>query len=111
MADEYYAQPENLARGVEYIDHIARLAHELRRRFDEDIRETAGWTGEGDDFAKQFKPIEERDRELVVKTGGALFEALIGVTDGTTASLRNIRGTQNDVMDSIQEAKRRGGKR
>ncbi|MFJ5220958.1 hypothetical protein ACIP98_40680 [Streptomyces sp. NPDC088354] len=111
MGDEYFAQPENLARGAAYIEQIARIAGELRRRFDEDIRETAGWPGQDDDMAKQFKAIEERDRELVVRTGGALFEALIGVTDGTTASLRNIRGTQNDVLDSIEEAKRRGGKR
>jgi len=108
--NSYYAEPDQLAAGVRYINQISTLAHDMLRDFTTTVNDTHGWPGKDDDFAKEVIPAELREREMAIDTGTSLVEAVVSVADGTMANLDNIRNTQNGVIDSINSASRRNGR-
>jgi len=107
----YYAEPDRLAAGVRQINAIGTFAHEMLRDFTTTVNDTHGWPGKDDSFAQEVIPQELKERTMAVDTGTSLVEAVVSVADGTMSNLENIRNTQNGVIDSINSAGNRNGRR
>ncbi|MGW0832704.1 hypothetical protein [Streptomyces prunicolor] len=104
MSNAYSASPAALIAGTRQIEQISQLANDMINEFITDVSSTSGWPGHDDDFAKQMKPQEKKERDGSVDTGSSLSEAIVSIGDGTLTNLKSVLGTQNGVLDAIHDS-------
>ncbi|TXC99889.1 hypothetical protein [Streptomyces sp. ISID311] len=104
MAEEYTAEPAVIQAGVRQIDAISESVGDAVKQFWSDVNTTAGWFGVNDSFAKEIKPQETQEREGSIKTAQSLADAILAVSNGTTANLKNIKNTQEGNLAAIQQS-------
>ncbi|WP_030381576.1 MULTISPECIES: hypothetical protein [unclassified Streptomyces] len=101
----YFANPSALMAGTRQIELISQMANEMFGEFVADVSATAGWPGKSDSYAKQMIPKEKEQREGSIAAGEALVHALVSAGDGTIANTKSVVGTQNGVLDAINDSR------
>jgi hypothetical protein len=107
MSDAYEANPAALRNSIERMKQLPLMARQLGQDFLSQERTYTEWPGWTDDFAREVRPVYERNNAYCLDTSNSLFEALDGLVSATLANLANIERTQSDSSERIREHRRR----
>ncbi|MYR58924.1 hypothetical protein GTY54_22660 [Streptomyces sp. SID625] len=101
MSERYYGDPRRIQAGTEQLKQIAELARSITSDFLDEISATVDWPGTSDDFAKQARPKEQKERQTAKDTCTAIRDAIVGITEGTLQNLDSMTRVRDQALDAI----------
>ncbi|MDQ0988455.1 hypothetical protein [Streptomyces sp. V2I9] len=101
MSNRYYANPNRIEAGTRQLEAIAELARKMTSDFLIESNGTSTWPGVDDDFAKQVRPQEKKDREATRETCEALGKAVAGISRGTLENVKSMHALRGETLGNI----------